>query len=319
MEPAQAITLPSKFDPYIINHARGTFQALSALCATLDTIFKNTSELSIKAGFQPVGSGNIATHPALEGYIIKGEMGRPRLPTTHIYRLRRALKLQKIIDKYGFNIKIPNKFLYQVQNEWYLIAEKLDINTSLSIDAQMSGLKKKTYKPLTDLEVKALAVLCCEGNYDDIHGENVVHLNGGGLAIIDTEPRDRRSVKEMKSSRFRSVFIPQILLRRFARALEQTDRVFSLSNYEGKKEVVKMQRLHFWKHTAKLIAIAISPLILSIGVYFAAALIAPSLLTPLSIICIVLSAAHSIPSFQCLNQSIAYYQQSRKNHEDWSL
>lgn len=309
MQPVEALILPPKFDPFIINNFRGASHPLSSLCDALDNIFKNNNEIN-QPDFQKVNraSYQVVTHPSLPGYIIKGDRYsyRCEVPTTHIYRLRKALRLQKIIEKYHFEseIKIPTKYLYRAGNKWYVVVEKLDVNENVNISRECASFSRQKYRPLTDKQVQALACLCFEGKMNDLGEHNVLILNDGKLAIIDTEPLDRHKIKNLKSFYIPGYTNSRIALIGFERVLVETNGLFRLCNYSQKINLVKMQKSYALKHIAKLVCKTVLPLVVGLGALLVKISIASSALTLTASAVLVFSVLYAWPLCDHLHQSI---------------
>lgn len=273
----QAERLPSKFNPHILNHMQGhAVMAIDQNFANLGKIFDK------KQGFQWIGGkSHVMTHPELPNWIIKGaRFHNNDIPTTwdtHIFRVRKATRIQNIIQKREFKeVTVPKKYLYQHNNlNWYVIAEKLDIDERITLNKQHPSEKKLKSRALTDNQAQAIAYLCFEGNLGDIHKENLVFTKDnaltrevGKIAIIDTEPTDR-AYKKQYAKRLR--WIPHLKsCLQFYASMVNSERLISIirenpDNPTAEEAVRLVQSEKFRTHALKIVFKIALPIILSIG------------------------------------------------------
>lgn len=220
--------LPTKFEPYIINNSKDP--QLQMLDQKLNSIFEEAEKSKLlegdgngilsREGFQKLeNKAHIVTHPNLPNYIIKGG-GRTDLinccaADQHIYRVRTATRIQKIIDKNKYtDIIVPKKYLHQYKNKWFVIAEKLDIDHSICLDtiftrrrdvdncwkAEMNGqpIPQKRFQKLSQEQARKLVHLIYDGHLLDPKAENFLFTKDGKIALIDTEPLMRNERKKIK-------------------------------------------------------------------------------------------------------------------------
>lgn len=264
------IHLPPKFDSYIINNMDNDLRK------QLDQIFhkipaSSLDFLSQDNGFQSMGyKDHVVTHPSLADWVIKG----PRhdhvistLPDTHIYRVRKATRIQKVIEKYGFSeVVVPKKFLYEYQGQWFVIAEKLDIDSKATLDNTSLWLyPDHTLKSLTSKQAEEIAYLCFEGKLEDVTKANINFTKDGKIAILDTEPISR-AIK--KAGRIWLQFIPNLKSTfLFLMSLTNSERLFLMCSSEAGEKVRHVQSKMFWEHLGKIILKTALPLIFSIGAF----------------------------------------------------
>lgn len=251
----QPVRLPAKFNLSLVD---------GELKDQLDAIFRDHQSFS-EMGFRAVVPGKeyVVSHPNLPHWIVKGirtdDQGPNMTVDTHIYRVRRALRIAKIIEKCAFTkVVVPHKYLYQNQGQWYVIAEKLPLDPILSLSIE----EKKNRKYLSVEQTKELAVICFEAGLLDVDGNNLRILADGRIAIIDTEPIDR---KKRKATRLFYQFVPgsksffNLLV-----AAQNTERLAYLSISQD-KEIIPIQARYLWRFQARCIAQIALSTILSVG------------------------------------------------------
>lgn len=266
----QNITLPKKFDPYIINSS-------SELKSSLDQIFQNVisnDEMSLSEhyGFQILGDKkHVVTHPDLPNYVVKG----PRhdhakhlcAHDSHIYRVRRATRLQSVIKRHGFSeIIIPKKMLYHHKGHWFVVAEKLNLDIHAKLHKSYDRAQETHFKQLTAKQVRELSVLCFEGNLEDVNETNIQFTSEGKIALVDTEPVSRALKKTFKQW-LRLPYIKASF--EFTNAMCNSERIYLVcSADDALKEVRNVQSQMFWRHLAEIIVKISLPLILIVGLDF---------------------------------------------------
>jgi hypothetical protein len=279
--------LSPQFQPYIINNQ--VHGERGELCTKLDEVFRATNELSMENGFQSVGDkAHVVTHPNLKGWIIKGERNDQYasfiLPGDHIYRLDKALKIQEVIQKKGFTeLVLPKKYLYQAGDKWFVIAEKLDLDTTVTSNRQHIDIsryflesdpnrpQRVTFKPLSVKQAHELATICFAG-LEDVTAANINFDKKGRVAIVDTEPLSLKILKKFDEiTKYKLRFGLRETIK-FTSCMANAERLFLLCSSEGgakaREEVRKVQSSFFWKHTAKILSMAALPLIAALGILY---------------------------------------------------
>lgn len=261
--------LPSSYQPYILNDKISG--EMGKLRKRLDAIFKASNALSTENGFVPFGGKeHIVTHPELPGWIIKGgKNDHHSLPDNHICRADITFKIKEVIRRKGFKeLVLPKKYLYKAGDKWYVIAEKLEFDPSVTSDRDdVSMQEPKVYKPLTKNQAKELATLCFEGRLEDVSVHNINFLKNGQIAIVDTEPLSRKIIKTLESVSFSQLRPSLRSTFRLISSLSNSEILYLLCEDNARKEVRKVQRLYFWKHLAKLLLILFVPLLAALGFF----------------------------------------------------
>lgn len=265
-----AVQLKHKFDPYILNKAKEPEQ--QKLCLQLDAIFaapNNSHE------FKPVGGkAHVLKHQALPGWIIKKTRcdGLNFIADQNIYRVRKALRIQQVIEKHHFTETVGTKeFIYEHNGEWLVISEELPLAANVVVKqeddilARLYRNKNEIVRPLTPQQAKEHAVICFEANLGDIHVGNLMYTVDGKVALVDPEPVDR-AAKKVWWRRILYLF-PRI------KASEQ----FILNNTsaahlaacctdpKAAEEVEKVRCRKLLKEVAKCVIYAVLPVIASLG------------------------------------------------------
>lgn len=275
----QPLNLPSKFAPYILNDQ--FLGELGNLKVQLDAIFQNDKSLSSENGFNPIDpkKPHTVTHPNLGGWVIKGQRNDrfSHLTTsdTHIYRVRRAYRIQEAIMKYGLStVTVPDKYLYRAGCNWYVIARKLYIHA----DADISGLKPNYGNPnrkpaarfknsIEGFRIAELVILCFKGGLQDVTESNLHQHIDGRIAILDTEPLSRCIKKTSKT-----LFIPNRIFWGFKKmwnfkdALSNSNRVLQYAHGGINLEPVKQIQKYEYECTIKeLIKGVVTPILIAFG------------------------------------------------------
>jgi len=221
--------LPAKFTQHILSSTNQpqVFQAVQRAFA----------EKSLK----PLSSDKpYILQPEGLNYLIKGQRsdgvgsaltqllnGLGRADDVHIYRVRKAAKIQRLIERYGLqeHVEVPMKWLYWNADDqkWYVVSEKVELSDELpmlnsdysnsvnqekpQVESKLpADLKKVLYdetcsrKAMTPGQVRALAIFAMEAAYTDTNLSNVNFTKNGKIAIIDTEPVKRPFFKLIKSN-----------------------------------------------------------------------------------------------------------------------
>jgi hypothetical protein len=306
----QPIQLKSKFDPYILNKA--TDPEKVELHHQLQKIFSSHrpgfDPLSAYQGFLPLGGKNhVVKHPNLPGWVIKGQRNDQFnfIPDQHIYRVRKATRIQQVIDKHGFTqVVVPKKFLYQHEGSWFVIAQELDLDPNASITKNFSIFDKKIVKPLTPEQAKEISTICFEGRLNDLGSHNLFYTRDGKIAIVDTEPVNRKTKKNLGFFRL----IPSFLLTiRFTAANVESERVRRLCEDKAKRAIDTVCRSMYIKHLAKLVAKIVLPLIIAGAACYQARAMANSPLRVVSSIGLIVSTIHAVVGVIMMIASIISY------------
>lgn len=200
-----------KFHPSIIN--RGEFS---------DAELKERVERAISDWqVSEEHKQNVFEIQGLGGYVVKTKRtdaySTHLASDTHLYRVRKALKMRAISEKYSLqdHIEIPLKYLYFQSNRWYVIAEKSELTDEGPIinQAYAAALKDKdtdygavpgqirfieqssSHRALSQGQARALTVLTYESGYIDFNFCNFCFTNKGKFALLDLEPLHRKYKK----------------------------------------------------------------------------------------------------------------------------
>lgn len=204
--------LPAKFGPHTLGPHNN---------AELYTKVQQT----LRGVLEPISRSKpyVHTSPNLPGYLIKGKRtdsvgdqldaacaAAGCANDLHIYRVRKAAKVQKLIEYYGLqdHVLVPKKYLFwdKDNQNWFVIAEKIDLAGDLpAIEAEYktflscentADLSEEIRRLATDQtqqrremtagQVRALAILAMEAGYTDTNPTNVAFTKSGKLAIIET-------------------------------------------------------------------------------------------------------------------------------------
>ena len=197
--------LPSKFQPFLLSNEQN-----KDIKEEIDDIFKTRLKSLERDYIFDVGK-----------WVLKRECSNPTLTRdTHLYRIRKAEKIRRFIQKNHLenHIEVPKKYLYWNKNEsrFYVVAEKMPLSkevakpASIEIENCLKGdktsrgqqkalIENAPRRSLTSIQAKSLAELSILG-YTDLTYNNLYFIQGGKIAIIDTEPVTRGLKKRMKST-----------------------------------------------------------------------------------------------------------------------
>lgn len=263
----QPIRLPPKFDSQIINNKNTPEQ--TELLASLNTIFQNAKQrnsnpgelLSASNGFRALDhKPHVVIHSDLPNWIIKADRNDDHrfCADQNVYRVRHARRLQGLIQKHGMTeVVVPNKFLYHFENNWYVIAQKLEL-----LDKPSS---------LTPKMVKELTILTYEGKLEDMGIGNLPETKAGKKALIDTEPvaRQARQVhKQMAKKRNIISFKMSYMGGAFEliNTMVQAERLYTICVSAETKETLRtVQRTYHLKYLLPIVAKTTLPLIAAIA------------------------------------------------------
>lgn len=303
----QPLTLSSKFDSQILNKA--TEPEKRELKRKLDGIFSKTQGyiLGVWNGFSSLTPTRtyIVEHPELPGWVIKGPRFHGEVtPDTHIYRVRKALRIDNIIKKYGFTeVVVPEKYLYQYKNEWVVVARKLNLDPKAKITAVKCNPVYDTYKPLNPKAAKELAIICFEGRFDDLKEDNLLYTIDGKIALVDTEPFNRYFRKNI--SWWDKIWPSTKFIQDFTNGMLNTERLYKLcDSSEARMEVRRVQEEMLSKNVAQLVAYTGIPVLLSLGTLFAAMALAGPIVIGLTASVVVLTGYNA---YRCIKDTLGIY------------
>jgi hypothetical protein len=269
-----------KFYPYLLGHQ---------LCPAT---FKSEIDALFAQGKLPFLKDAGQRQYIFDGgkYILK--LNRPNGLTTHdthLYRIRKAVKIQNYIQRNGLenHIMVPKKYLYwnKKESQFYVVCEKIPLSEEVvqpapqyvTTDGAHYGgqwqkfIEGKPRKTLQPIQAKALAELAVLG-YTDLSYNNLYFTLDGRVAIIDTEPL-KRGLNKKKFAKYtidswlndKASFLAQQSIAGIAKLkMYCTDRA-------AFREVEKVERNHALWNIAKLIGkIAIGCLV----IYFTPSIVA---------------------------------------------
>lgn len=303
----QPITLSSKFDSQILNKA--TEPEKRELKRKLDDIFSKTKGyiLGVWNGFNSLTPERryIVEHPELPGWVIKGPRSYGEVtPDTHIYRVRKALRINNIIKKYGFTeVVVPEKYLYQYKNEWVVVAKKLNLDPHAKIILTNFNPIYDTYNPLNPKAAKELAIICFEGRFDDLKENNLLYSIDGRIALVDTEPFNRISRKNI--SWWDKIWPSTKFIQDFTNGMLNTERLYKLCDTsQARMEVRKVQEEMLSKNVAQLVVYTVLPVLLSLGTLFTAMALAGPIVAGLAASVVVLTGYNT---YRCIMDTLGIY------------
>ncbi|MFA6915877.1 MAG: hypothetical protein WC222_05730 [Parachlamydiales bacterium] len=265
--------LPPKFNQHLLGHSE--CKAPVGLKEEIDQVFQdflcNSCSIEEKNNIRECVNS-----------IIKG----PRedddtftTPDTHLYRVRKALKIQKYISENGLNdvMEVPEKYIYyhSQEDKLYVISKKIELSNEIaSINSphreeilkksermgQVQALREgKPKRDFTPIQARALAELASLG-YTDLNYNNLFFTKDGKVAILDTEPFTRACKKSLCDG-LMGYFIDKTALIA-QQAIEGTARLkLFCKNSKALEAVVMVERNNaLWsmaKLTAKIILISL--------------------------------------------------------------
>lgn len=296
----QPIVLNPKFDSQILNKTSNSFEL--ELKSKFDNIFKNRFSgnlLGAEYGFRLLDESrpHIVEHPDLPGWIIKGQRkDLTGTSDTHIYRVRKALRIQNIIDKYHFTeVVVPQKFLYQVNNQWIVAAKKLNLNPNQRLCHKTVHTFNDTYTPLSPKAAYELAMICFLGRFEDLKEDNLIYTVDGKIALVDTEPNNR--IRRKKISWLDRIWPFAKTTRDFLFAFVNTEKLQTMCETIEAKQMVRRVQDSYWKnYVTKLVAATAISVILGVGAILATAASAGPLLTGIAVATVGLASYTAIRS-----------------------
>lgn len=255
------LTLPKKFDPYILSADHPVKQ-------NLDTILNHVSDantiLSKENGFEPIADkvNHVVTHSSMKGWIIKGprsdKFSSDCAIDTHIYRVAKANKINRVITAFQIREFVaPEKFLYKHDKtgSWLVVTKDLELY-------EIGRVK------LTENQAKECAILCFKANLVDVR-YNLAFNEEGKIVCFDTEPRGRKQKKQIRAS-ILGWFKWYLPIMNYLSAQRASRDVLKLcENRSAKKAIISIQRKYFALELVKLIAKTVIPLLLAVGALLA--------------------------------------------------
>ncbi|MDN3507599.1 MAG: hypothetical protein P0S94_01615 [Simkaniaceae bacterium] len=206
-------TIPAKFHPSVINRDDFADQELKE---KVQAAFANRVPRTLVDNAKDY----VFRMPGLEGYIVKSKrtdaVGQVETPDTHLYRVRKADKIQKLITKYGLgdHAQVPTKLLYFHNGEWFIIAQELQLTDEVpkvnveafsgvvdqlrdlpSFHGRVTRGLTEQGKSITPEQARALVIFAYEAGLTDLTNLNLYFTTEGKIGVIDTEPVKRYFVK----------------------------------------------------------------------------------------------------------------------------
>lgn len=267
-------SLPSKFNESIIN--RDDFGDKD-LKNSVEALFQKIENEGLKG--TPLGNKDyVRKYDELPGYIIKSKRtdlaSMVVAPDTHIYRVRKARKIQGLIDKYKLSndIVVPKKFLYFSGGQWFVIAEELKLSDKFpslwqpywsvngenekkagiaqGMPAEMIQRIDEGSKPSSDQcqaitpgQARAKAILSFEARVTDWTLANIYFTEDGKSAVLDTEPVKRYLCKSSFSV-FGTLFRDRYLFNCTQGMLGTAKLKLQLSDRNARNAVIKVENYY---------------------------------------------------------------------------
>jgi hypothetical protein len=254
-----------KFYPYLLGHKNCT----ATFKSEIDALFeKGTLPFLKEAG---------PRRNIFDGgkYILKLGRTDPQIttPDTHLYRIRKAVKIQNYIQSNGLekHIIVSKKYLYWHDKErrFYVVCEKVPLSEEVAQPATLvyeEELKKvghlggqlqklsqgKSRRALTPIQAKALAELSLLG-HTDLSYNNLYFTPDGRVAIIDTEPLKRVLKKSVAKRTIGSWLVDKTSLLAQQSIAGIAKLKIYCSDSIALREVEKVERKHALKHIAILV------------------------------------------------------------------
>jgi hypothetical protein len=280
--PVQLPSLPGKFEPFILTDANpGPIIDGISLKDRMDAAFAvgNANNITCMSGEKSFSGekSHIRKFSYVPGYFIKTQRKDHFIdkttPDTHLYRVRKANKIRKAAEKYGFShlIAVPTKWVYKGKQEWIVLSEELPLSKrELKPYTSYAHTSNTSYDELTPEQARALSILAFETNLNDLGSHNLAFTEDRRVAIVDTEPWDRRITKDFSGvlgNRF--PFDHEVL--RVSRALDGTLRLKRCcSNPAAVREIMAVEKEYYKKTMIKAVMrLALGVLALLATIYIA--------------------------------------------------
>lgn len=258
--------LPAKFHTHLLGHKKcvapeGTKEAI-------DQIFDQNAKTNIKQGYVFLSNDG-------DWYIKTVRKGSClTTPDTHLYRVRKALKVNAYIERNGLqdSLVVPEKYLYwnDKTKEFVTVAPSLDlsdevaapVNKEVESKMKIAGLTEggqavvlyldNPQRKITAKQAKALADLsflgCTDWSYN-----NLFFDKQGRIAVIDTEPQ-KRAMTKYSYQGIMSFLFGNRSAWKLNNALAGTAKLKQVCGGEALKEIEKVERKQVLWHTAKMVA-----------------------------------------------------------------
>ena len=281
-----SLVLPKKFDSSNLNKIAASDNvdaSLVTLKNTLDHIF--TSSV-----LHPFGDREyVYSHHDIPKWIVKsnrtGPLAGAMLPDTNAYRVRKARKIERIIEKHKLHdhMVVPKKYTYtDPTGKTHVIAQKLDIDTNRAVSKKWNefidlgaipGESKKAHtSPLTPEQAEGLARCAFDAELTDLSLGNLHLTRDGKVAVLDTEPIKRGWKKKNLCSIFGKIFSNRNLLTAQQKIIGVGKLKHFCDDTKARKAIDKVENYAMLKVAAKLIAsVALTVFVCSYAIPFVAA------------------------------------------------
>lgn len=198
--------LPKKFLPHLLGAAPST----TPIKEEIDKIFER-------------GTLNIANTKCphvmnANKWQIKGQKG-VLTDDSNLYRIRKAERIRNYINKdpkLKDEFIVPKKYLYwnESQKKFFVISETVELSSDVVKPSSEMRDKYIQYayssgqckalaqgnreRAITPRQAHALAEMAFKFKYNDLHYNNMYFAKDGKIAILDTEPVKRQTIKKLK-------------------------------------------------------------------------------------------------------------------------
>ncbi len=250
--------LPVKFNNLILNFANTVGTSSHALHVQVKEAFRKEIASYFWGLFsmerdpsysKKENKDHVRVYSKLDKWLIKGARHDLQVGSdTHIYRVRKAQKIQRVISNHGLQgqVVVPKKHLYYTNNEWYVVAQKLDLlesNNWLNIPGKVDSRVTAHQAQI----VARIAIECC---ITDLHGGNIVLSKDNKIAFIDTEPLERQLMQPIKKSIWTKLWLVNKNDVKFYLGLQGTS-IFKrcLDNQQAIRAVKKVELEYVKKYT----------------------------------------------------------------------
>ena len=299
-------TLPNKFYPYLLGHPKCSVSGSDKLHGEVARPFREPHTELTRNVFR---AGD---------YIFKSKnMDRVTTSDTHLYRIRKAEKIQKFIKANSLHdcVTVPEKYLYgdPTNREIYTVSRVQQLSTEVaqptdsfgeilriggeSLPGQVKAFREGApQRELTPKQAQTLARLAFATGYTDLTYNNTYFTADNKIAIIDTEPQKRSFVKSNMKTIFFKVFGDRGSMHTQQAIAGAAKLKLICSNPLALKEVEKVEKKEALWGIAKLVAkIGLAILVISFIPYGVALLpIAGMLATSVEVALIALAAIKTV-------------------------
>jgi hypothetical protein len=264
--------LPSKFNTHYLGHKKCI--APPGTKEEIDAIFEQNSYKNLKDGY--------IFQSEDKKWFVKGERrsnGGAQIlttPDTHLYRVRKSIKVQNYIKKNHLegSLAVPEKYLYwdSKLGKFFTVARSMDLSNEVAelfdsnqhFDSSAGGqvkalMMKSPTRAITPIQAKALAELSFKG-LTDYSYNNLFFTKAGQVAILDTEPVKRAATKfsyNISNHWFKgsmNYLFGNYSTWKLTNAIAGTAKLkFVCPNPEALKEVERVEKKHVLWHISKLI------------------------------------------------------------------